>query len=116
MILKLIPLKKPNIANVQSLTSVSEEFDVTEEIFFHCAFIKPGRHDYVVRFTHHEFDRDTEVDEKGITMNTIEGKLNLNLSGRFQRQIDRKKNLKQREIYIHEFIASFRQEELPQCK
>jgi hypothetical protein len=56
---------------------------VTEEVFFHCAFVKPGRHDYVVRFTHMEFNRDEEVDEKGITMNTITGKLNLNLSGRF---------------------------------
>jgi hypothetical protein len=48
-----------------------------QDTWFYCSFVKPGRHDYVVRYTWINPDRDPELDEKGVTMPTILGKLNL---------------------------------------
>lgn len=71
-------MKKPCIANLESITSLSEEFDVTKEIYFYCSFVKPGRHDYVVRYTHHEPDRNDAEDAKGFKIPILKGKLTLN--------------------------------------
>jgi len=83
MLLKLIPFKKPCVANSDSLTSLmdNDEERHDQENWFYCSFVKPGRHDYIVRKSWINPDRDPDLDEKGITMPTILGKLNLkNLS------------------------------------
>ena len=38
------------IANVESLTSLSEQLELGE-VYFFCQFLKPGKHTYIVRNT-----------------------------------------------------------------
>lgn len=33
------------------------------DTYFYANFCKPGRHDYVVRYTHSDLERDTEMDK-----------------------------------------------------
>jgi hypothetical protein len=44
----MIPYKKPMIANVERLSSLSENLSF-DEIYFHCDFLKPGNHTYIVK-------------------------------------------------------------------
>jgi hypothetical protein len=88
-----------------------------QDTWFYCSFVKPGRHDYVVRYTWINPDRDPVLDEKGVTMPTILGKLNLpNLSQKTSSLIEQKRKAWNKELYLHEFIGGFRAEDVPICK
>ena len=72
LLMEMIPYHKPMIANVQSLTSISEEFELGD-IYIHCTFLKPGLHSYVVRKTFLNLDRGEDDDKFGFTHDLIKG-------------------------------------------
>ena len=119
MLLKFIPFKKPCIANSDSLTSMMDNDDENydQETWFYCSFVKPGRHDYIIRYTWINPDRDHVLDEKGVTMPTILGKLSLkNLSQKTSNTIEQKRKMWHKDMYLHEFIGGYRTEDVPMCK
>lgn len=94
--MQLINFKRPTIANYDSLTSLMDNDDEMEPSFY-ATFVKPGLHDYVVRFTHSDLERDYELDaaKAAITMPTVLGKKTMakGLSQNLTNAIFRKKKM-----------------------
>jgi hypothetical protein len=82
----MIPYKKPMIANVQNLSSLSEEFELGE-VYIHFAFLKPGKHTYVVRKTFLDLDRGDDDDKFGFTAVALKGSNELKLSEKLKGDI-----------------------------
>jgi hypothetical protein len=94
--------------------------DEDDEVYFSTYFIKPGRHDWIVRFTQSFLDRDTDLDKgNGMLMPAIMGKISLQglsalgASKAFQNDVFRKKKAWEGEVYVHDFISGHRMEDLP---
>jgi hypothetical protein len=62
LILHSIPFKRPAIANYECLSSLTDERTGDIEPYFYCCFVKPGLHDYVVRYTKFNVNRDQDLD------------------------------------------------------
>lgn len=70
-----------------------------------------------MRYTYSDVDRDSDLDTRGVTMPTILNKLAMkNLSQTYSNQIERKKKMWNKDMYVHEFISGYRTEDIPLCK
>ena len=116
LVMDMIPYKKPMIANVQNLSSLSEEFELGE-VYIHFTFLKPGRHTYVVRKTYLDLDRGEDDDKYGYTEQAMKGSNDLKLSEKLKGDIKRKIMAKARDFYVHELLAHIRPEDVNEnCK
>ena len=113
--MELIPFKKPMIANVQNITSLSEQFELGD-VYIHLSFLKPGKHTYIVRKTYMELERGEDDDKHGFTTKIMQGDSSIKVSQSLMNEIKRKKLAMDREFYVHELLASVRPEEIPECK
>lgn len=120
LVLHSIPFKRPSIANYECITSMTDEKTGDIEPYFYCSFVKPGLHDYVVRYTNIDVERDEELDSptKGIVMPVVLGKIamSMNYSKSLKKEILQKKKEFNSDMYVHEFIAGHRTEDIPHCK
>ena len=60
VILIIMRYKNPLIANVNQISSLSEELDANQEIYFHIDWLKPGRHVYAIEHTIGEVAEDDD--------------------------------------------------------
>lgn len=87
------------------------------EVYVHFAFLKPGKHTYVVRKTFFDLDRGEDDDKFGFTHAVLKGSNDLILSEKLKGEIERKKMAKARDFYVHELLAHIRPEDVNEsCK
>lgn len=98
IILKFFPDKNPLITNSDSLSSLSSSVDKLNGLFFYCAWVKPGRHTYLIKH-----DGDFVYEETA--------------ESQYQKKIDNFMATKMspgkksdKSFYVHELLAGFRTE------
>ena len=100
--------QNPLVANVNQITSISQEMDSDQEIYFHIDWLKPGRHFYIIEHTNetiYENDLDALV---GKSKSYIKAKM-LIKKGQGKKS--------QESFYVHEMLATFRTDDIPMyCK
>ena len=52
MIMKQLQYPNPLVANAHKLTSITSKIDPDSKVYFHAAFVRPGRHTYVIKHDH----------------------------------------------------------------
>ena len=60
IILKFLRFANPHVAQGQAVSRLSLEYDPNQPVYFHAAWLKPGRNTYVI-----ELDRFDSIDETG---------------------------------------------------
>ena len=106
LILLQMKYKEPCIANLEYLTEYlnhPDSIDPNKVMYFHVAYVPPGRNYYIVKH-----DSDTIIEDEEVE----EGKADVKLK-KFFTSIHPNKGRKPKEFYVHELIAGFRHEDVP---
>lgn len=116
LILKHLRYQNPNIANAQAMSQLSIKMNPNEQIYFHVAWLKPGRTSYVIEQT----SLETEVHPALKTAQGDEAQplydLMQILDGRDSPKLkflDNNHNMSDRKFYVHQMLTGFRSEQVP---
>lgn len=132
LILKYLLFQNPNIANAQSMSSLSLKHKPNEQIYFHVAWLKPGRNTYVVEQmsgtqdtsacrgedllreegvedeNEHIYDLLDMLEHSQASKNRIIGPDRKSL-----KILAKRSNLNRRNFYVHQMLTGFRSEIVP---
>ena len=100
VLMKMMRYKKPMVANAHWLTKESLKMESGSEVFIHVAWLKPGRHTYLVSHNS-ETIVEAPATSKAVSF--------FGLGGAAAKK-------KQTTFYVHEMLATFREEKIPYCK
>ena len=99
MLMKLLQYPNPLIANAHKLTSITSKIDPGSKVYFFTAFLKPGRHMYVVKYDNQSLRVGEAMPESNRTAAALLGMPQLRRSNK--------------NFFVYEMLAVARNDTIP---
>lgn len=103
VLMKMMRYKKPMVANAHWLTKESLKMEGGSEVFIHLAWVKPGRHTYVIS---HNPESISDLPNPPPMSKVVSF---FGVGGNAPKK-------KATTFYVHDMLATFREEKIPYCK
>ena len=101
VLMRMLSFKKPMVANAHMITAESLKVDPTHPMYIHIAWVKPGRHTYCV-----------SQEPENVYSSGDEGKGDMMIDLFMNKKVRKGKKSKER-FYVHDMLATFREEPIP---
>ena len=119
VIMDILRYKNPLVANAHLLTSYTNKLDPKTKVYFHIDWLKPGRHTFVIQHDAQRIKLDSAEEKERQKNKKKEPDDVLGaLLGLRKKAPEKPQKLKKtdRNFYVHNMLATFRTEVIPECK